>query len=655
MRRSAGINIVLSVATLVVAAILATTTAGAVRQNVSNAGKTVFSLRNDRVSINLPENGMLGECQYEGTTLGVRWPGDEGAEFLGSGGFFLSFRLKDTEDILRAGPEDFSLVEKGSSGLKLFEGCDAGKRYPAGGCDDDDDGVIDEDPLDGIDNDGDGLVDEDFAAIGHVMAVTKAAMPETGLCLLQNSFVWSFGHVRDFVGFTSRIGYFPEGDGPWPDLLDVSIAQQVDFDIGGETDRGRGNDDHFFLVRQTSVSGDDPDEPVPGIFGVAGGGDIESSRVAVIIFSACIEQSRKTEIGAVTEAECTPLSIESARIVLPLDDPLEFWAEHGGDDERGENPARQGTGESTDREAGAGIQKRKDSNGEFFPFGCGLERGPAIRGDYSIVNSLGKIAIIKPGETIRVEWAMIFGRTGEHLAANVARATQTYLGVSNDTSGRCHWIVPARKAARVEVGAKLVPVWIQGKRLPAVSVELPGDSDEEVEWLKIAGNRIEEYEQMYGRVMVTIREDLPQSGTPLMIEGQMTCGTLFRSMIKAGEIESFTGDESTAPDKLPDESLKIFPNPFVTDLNINLSVQKEPTILYSSQGESLRGIGSVKIYDVKGRLVRTVLEEEFLNPGDYSMGWDGKDENGTTVQPGVYYCKLQIGDKSVTKRVVLLR
>ena len=628
MRLSAGINIVLSATVLVVTAISATVAEGAIRQNVSNAGKSAFGLRNGRVSINLPENGMLGECQYEGMTLGARWPGDEGAEFLGSGGFFLSFRLKDTEKVLRAGPGDFSQVEKGSSGRRLFEGCNSGKRYPAGGCDDDEDGAIDEDPLDGVDNDGDGLIDEDFAAIGLAMTVTKASMPETGLYLTQNSFVWSFGHVRDFVGFTSRIGYFPEGDGPWPDLLDVGIAQQVDFDIGNETDGGRGNDDHFFLVRQTPVSGEEADELTPGIFGVVKGGDLESPRATIIIFRACVEQSLKTEIGAVAVAECRPVSIEPARIALPLDDPLEFRAEQ--------------------------AETEEDSVETFFPLGNGFERGPEIRGDYSIVNSLGKIAMIKPGESIRVEWAMVFGRTGEQLAANVARAMQTYRGVDHGNGGRCRWIVPARKAVRVEVEAKLVPVWIQGKRRPAVSIELPGDSDEEVEWLKIAGTRIEDYKQMYGRVMVAVGDDLPK-GAPLMIEGQMTCGTLFRSMIEAGEIESFTGEESTAPDKLPDESLKIFPNPFVTNLNISLSVQKEPTTLYSGQGESLRGIGSVKIYDVKGRLVRTVLEEEFLNPGDYSMGWDGKDENGTMVQPGVYYCKLQIGDKSITKRVVLLR
>lgn len=67
------------------------------------------------------------------------------------------------------------------------------------------------------------------------------------------------------------------------------------------------------------------------------------------------------------------------------------------------------------------------------------------------------------------------------------------------------------------------------------------------------------------------------------------------------------------------------------------------------------GAGSVKIYDIRGRLVRTVLTEEILHPGEHTLGWDGSDETGMRVAPGVYYCRLQIGERSLTKRVILLR
>ena len=59
---------------------------------------------------------------------------------------------------------------------RAAEGCPGGQRGFSTRADDDGDGSTDEDPLDGRDNDGDGLVDEDFAAISDAMiAITRAA------------------------------------------------------------------------------------------------------------------------------------------------------------------------------------------------------------------------------------------------------------------------------------------------------------------------------------------------------------------------------------------------------------------------------------------------------------------------------------------------
>jgi len=67
------------------------------------------------------------------------------------------------------------------------------------------------------------------------------------------------------------------------------------------------------------------------------------------------------------------------------------------------------------------------------------------------------------------------------------------------------------------------------------------------------------------------------------------------------------------------------------------------------------GISSVRVYDVKGRLVRSLMIDEVLHPGEHTLGWDGTDEAGTKVAAGVYYCRLRIGERSLTRRVILLR
>ena len=68
---------------------------------------------------------------------------------------------------------------------------------------------------------------------------------------------------------------------------------------------------------------------------------------------------------------------------------------------------------------------------------------------------------------------------------------------------------------------------------------------------------------------------------------------------------------------------------------------------------------SITIYDVSGKLVRTI-EVGFQPAGIYSSQakaayWDGKTETGETVASGVYFYQIQIGDYSQTRRMVILK
>ncbi|HEX5131224.1 MAG TPA: hypothetical protein VFX92_01925, partial [Candidatus Krumholzibacteria bacterium] len=83
------------------------------------------------------------------------------------------------------------------------EGAPSGSRYPSSRADDDNDGRIDEDPLDRIDNDGDGKVDEDFAAVGDAMAVVKYGPASVAaLSVRQEIYGWSLVHIDRMVAST---------------------------------------------------------------------------------------------------------------------------------------------------------------------------------------------------------------------------------------------------------------------------------------------------------------------------------------------------------------------------------------------------------------------------------------------------------------------
>ena len=55
-----------------------------------------------------------------------------------------------------------------------------------------------------------------------------------------------------------------------------------------------------------------------------------------------------------------------------------------------------------------------------------------------------------------------------------------------------------------------------------------------------------------------------------------------------------------------------------------------------------------------GQVVK-VLENTSLNAGIHSYNWDGSDQLGQSVSTGVYLYTLTDGDKSITKKMALMK
>ncbi|UCG93065.1 MAG: T9SS type A sorting domain-containing protein [candidate division WOR-3 bacterium] len=63
---------------------------------------------------------------------------------------------------------------------------------------------------------------------------------------------------------------------------------------------------------------------------------------------------------------------------------------------------------------------------------------------------------------------------------------------------------------------------------------------------------------------------------------------------------------------------------------------------------------TLKIYDISGRLVRTLVDES-KQPGYYAVSWDGKDSNDSDLANGIYFYRLEAGDFTEMKKMVLVR
>ncbi len=87
-----------------------------------------------------------------------------------------------------------------------------------------------------------------------------------------------------------------------------------------------------------------------------------------------------------------------------------------------------------------------------------------------------------------------------------------------------------------------------------------------------------------------------------------------------------------------------YPNPFNPATSIQYTVDSRHKILHAT----------LKIYNIKGQLVKTLVDEETI-PGTHSVVWDGKDQEGNEVSSGIYFYRLKAGDQSEVKKMVLLK
>ncbi len=86
-----------------------------------------------------------------------------------------------------------------------------------------------------------------------------------------------------------------------------------------------------------------------------------------------------------------------------------------------------------------------------------------------------------------------------------------------------------------------------------------------------------------------------------------------------------------------------YPNPFNPTTAIRVGVP-----------ESVKGDVSLRIYNVKGQLVKTLFQGS-KTPGWHTFTWDGKDNSGVTVSTGVYFSRFDDSQTVLTRKMILLK
>ena len=99
----------------------------------------------------------------------------------------------------------------------------------------------------------------------------------------------------------------------------------------------------------------------------------------------------------------------------------------------------------------------------------------------------------------------------------------------------------------------------------------------------------------------------------------------------SGEMGSSKDDGTNVEEKINKFYVSnAYPNPFNLTTRINYNIEENCDV-------------NIGIYDILGRKIKT-LENSEKNTGNYSIMWDGKNENGNNVGKGIYLYQINAGE-----------
>jgi hypothetical protein len=127
-------------------------------------------------------------------------------------------------------------------------------------------------------------------------------------------------------------------------------------------------------------------------------------------------------------------------------------------------------------------------------------------------------------------------------------------------------------------------------------------------------------------------------GPTLHFEAIDTAGTVIDSFTVVGPgagVEDASGKSSGFDLRAPS------PGPFRTTTSLSFSAP-DPSCV------------RLEVFDTAGRKVRTLVDGA-AGAGRQTVVWDGRDDHGSDVSAGVYFCRLESAGESVARKVVRLK
>ncbi len=153
----------------------------------------------------------------------------------------------------------------------------------------------------------------------------------------------------------------------------------------------------------------------------------------------------------------------------------------------------------------------------------------------------------------------------------------------------------------------------------------------------------EEYQVYFGAIMYDLQNDGEYEILISMRHTKEFEPNYYRSrdITKIYKPDSTTSvnDDEIIPTRI--KLYQNYPNPFNPATNINFSLNRSENV-------------SIKGYNILGKEIKLLLQEN-LPAGEYTIQWDGKDNEGSSLPSGIYFIQIQAGEYQQTIKSVLLK
>ena len=532
----------------------------------------------------------------------------------------------------------------------VSEGQAGGNRGFSARADDDGDGLVDEDRLDGLDNDNDGKVDEDFQAISDAMAVLY--IPGGSGSLYLETYHWAYVHLQQAVFLQVRQDQ-KGNENPGHLRLITSGPAWHETEIFNRRHASGGRPKTSRGLAYVTFSRDPADKGQKSgtWFGVLFLNQVEYADENLRVARHRLETplgSEPTQLvicAAPSWLQLNRVLCEAKLVYAGVTDPVSGQRVHW------TTPATCARCRLADAPratwlSGPGPERQiifKISDGQsglIDPDLLRLEDGPL-------------------GSPVSIAWRPRHGQGGSlawtEMTVPLLDSPHSHLSdpygefsdvLTHAAVGELVFRFPPEIAPRLNPRG---PVKIQGSYLdgrPFETLLRPGSISSGC----MNGNDLT---FSAGAEMST-----PEDQTALSVARGQDDLT----------IDQFLHQNTTGLGLSPD-LLKNFPNPFQDVTMIQFRVPRTIGEAFVLQGGELPAnidpaamvpwgqgppLVSVKVYSIDGQELVT-LHTGYEGPGGQTVQWNGRDTSGRPVASGTYFCKLQIGEWNVTRRLSFLR